>query len=341
MKKLFFILTVVCFVNQATGQSKIDSLYSIFKNEINQVNAERIKYFDSTEAMIQQLLLARDTQLTELRNESALLKGIIEQLTQRLDRETLSNKRIKSLLSDYDIEFAVITENSSLLRDSVYSSLDTLANNLNETRFKVEDIQILTEENDTYTDKRLFIVFTAIILVIMTLLLVFWYSSNGNKNVRSELNTAKSDLEAQLNNTNILFVEKLEKSLQQLISTPEIVDTEKTSFDNRELIFDFAQQIANMENNIWTLPPDDRVRKRIERAVKKMRDTFMSLGYEMPKLLGTEVTQNQMIEIKSRNEDSELMPGQIIIIRVLKPLILFNGKMEQRPVVDVKENSEE
>ena len=72
-----------------------------------------------------------------------------------------------------------------------------------------------------------------------------------------------------------------------------------------------------------------------------MRDTFMSLGYEMPKLLGTEVSDNQTIEIKHRSEDSTIPAGTRIVTKIVKPLILFNGKMVQRPIVDIKENAEE
>ena len=341
MKKIICILTIVCFINQANGQSSLDSLYSILVKEIERANTVRNDYIDSSEAFIQGMLSASNTQIIELRNETILLKGLIDELTQALEGEGANNRRIESVLSSHDSKFSIITDKSNTLRDSLFTILDMLAQDLSQTRYKVDDVEMSFAESDEYMSKRIAIIFTIIVLLILIFVSVFWYSGKRANNVRMEFNNAKSDLEAQLHSNNILFVEKLEKSLQQLIRNPETVDAEKNSFDNRELIFDFAQQIANMENNIWTLPPDDRVRKRIERAVKKMRDTFMSLGYEMPKLLGTEVTQNQMIEIKSRSEDSELMPGQIIITRVLKPLILLNGKMEQRPIVDVKENSEE
>ena len=55
----------------------------------------------------------------------------------------------------------------------------------------------------------------------------------------------------------------------------------------------------------------------------------MSLGYEMPNLLGTEVSDNQTIVIKHRSEDSTIPVGTRIITKIVKPLILFNGKMVQ------------
>ena len=104
---------------------------------------------------------------------------------------------------------------------------------------------------------------------------------------------------------------------------------------------DFAQQIASMENNIWHLPEDDKMRKRIERATKKMRDTFMSLGYEMPKLLGTEILDGQVIDIRNLKEDPEVEKGKRFVAVVAKPQVLFKGKTIQKPTVDIAENTED
>ena len=146
-------------------------------------------------------------------------------------------------------------------------------------------------------------------------------------------------MEKQINNANADFAEKLERTLNDL--SPSGEDGVPSPQDNQGLILDFAQQIASMENNIWHLPEDDRVRKRIERATKKMRDTLMSLGYEMPKLLGTEVSDNQTIVIKNISEDFTIPAGTRIITKIVKPSILFNSKMVQIPTVDIKQNTEE
>ena len=87
--------------------------------------------------------------------------------------------------------------------------------------------------------------------------------------------------------------------MNKLPKPGEAGETSESPEDNQGLILDFAQQIASMENNIWHLPEGDGVKKRIERAIKKMRATFKSLGYDMPKLLGTEVSDNQILEINA------------------------------------------
>jgi len=234
---------------------------------------------------------------------------------------------------------SAIEDGTKQIRDSVFDNIGTLQNSLNETSDEIEDVQMKSEKSNKAMQERLTYLFVAIALIILLLIAVYWINGKRNNNVRSELGNAKAGLEAQINNANADFAEKLERTLRELSHAGE--DGVSNPQDNQGLILDFAQQIASMENNIWHLPEDDRVRKRIERATKKMRDTFMSLGYEMPKLLGTEVSDNQTIEIKHRSEDSTIPAGKSIITKIVKPLILFNGKMVQRPIVDIKENAEE
>ena len=73
-----------------------------------------------------------------------------------------------------------------------------------------------------------------------------------------------------------------------------------------------------------------------------MRETFKSLGYDMPKLLGTEVSENQIIEIKNRKEDLSIPAGKVIISKIIKPQVLFNNKMVPgvKLIVDVIQNTE-
>jgi hypothetical protein len=102
-----------------------------------------------------------------------------------------------------------------------------------------------------------------------------------------------------------------------------------------------AKQVVFLENNIWKLPEDERMRKRVERSTSKIRATFESLGYEMPKLLGTEIFENQQIDVDNEKEEDPSVPlGKEIICFVNKAQILFEGKTISRPSVKVKINPE-
>ena len=339
MKKVITFLAAILIVSSVQGQSATDSLVEVFQNQLNDAWSLRNQKFDSIQKQWNQSLLEKDKEIETLRNQNSSIIEELKKVNEKLGWQYARSKDIEAALNKYNIELSAIKDSTKQIRDSVFDNIGTLQNSLSETSNEIENVQTKSDKSNKLMQERLTYLFAAIALIILLLLVLYWISGKRNNNVRSELNNAKAGLEAQINNANAEFAEKLERTLSELSNTTE--DGASNLQDNQGLILDFAQQIASMENNIWHLPDDDRVRKRIERATKKMRDTFMSLGYEMPKLLGTEVTDNQTIEIKNRSEDSTIPVGSRIITKIVKPLILFNGKMIQKPTVDIKENSEE
>lgn len=339
MKKVITFLVAIFIVSSVQGQSATDSLVEVFQNQLNDAWSLRNQKLDSIQKQWNQSLLEKDKEIEALRNQNSSIIEDLKKVNEKLRWQYAKSKDIEAALNKYNIALSAIKDSTKQIQDSVFDDIGTLQNSLSEASNEIEDVQTKSDKSNKLMQKRLTYLFAAIALIILLLLVLYWISGKRNKSVRSELNNAKAGLEAQINNANADFAEKLERTLSELSNPAE--DGVSNLQDNQGLILDFAQQIASMENNIWHLPDNDRVRKRIERATKKMRDTFMSLGYEMPKLLGTEVTDNQIIEIKHSSEDSTIPAGKSIITKIVKPLILFNGNMVQRPVVDVKINTEE
>ena len=339
MKKVITFLIAIFIVSSAQGQSATDSLVEVFQNQLNDAWSLRNQKLDSIQKQWNQSLFEKDKEIEALRNQNSSIIEDLKKVNEKLGWQYAKSKHIETALNKYNIELSAIKDSTKQIRDSVFDNIGTLQNSLSETSNEIENVQTKSDKSNKLMQERLTYLFAAIALIILLILVLYWISGKRSNSVRSELNNAKVGLEAQINNANAEFAEKLERTLSELSNTTE--DGASNLQDNQGLILDFAQQIASMENNIWHLPDNDRVRKRIERATKKMRDTFMSLGYEMPKLLGTEVTDNQTIEIKNRSEDSTIPVGSRVITKIVKPLILFNGKMIQKPTVDIKENSEE
>jgi hypothetical protein len=339
MKKLITLLMIIFIVNNVNGQSEIDSLLKEFQAKFNEELSLRNQHLDSLQNYLSQLILDRDNEIKELRIETSNITEELKQVNVKLGWQYSKSENIESALNSYNIKLSVLKDSSKQIRDSVFYNIGMLQNNLNLTSNEIEDVQMKSEMSNKAMQERLTYLFAAIALIILLLIAMYRISGKRNNNVRSELRNAKAGLEAQINNANADFAEKLERTLNDLWRSGK--DGVPSPQDKQGLILDFAQQIASMENNIWHLPEDDRVRKRIERATKKMRDTFMSLGYEMPKLLGTEVSDNQTIVIKNISEDSTIPAGTRVITKIVKPSILFNSKMVQIPTVDIKQNTEE
>ena len=222
------------------------------------------------------------------------------------------------------------------------SQLDSLDSGLGDANKQLETTQQSSELARQEIKGNVLYLLGAICIILILIIVVYWLTHKKHNTAQNEIADAKTHLEEQINIANADFAEKLLEAMNKLPKPGEAGDTSQNPEDNQGLILDFAQQIASMENNIWHLPEGDGVRKRIERATKKMRDTFKSLGYDMPKLLGTEVSDNQIIEIKNRKEDLSIPAGKVIISKIIKPQVLYNNKTIPgvRLVVDVIENLE-
>jgi hypothetical protein len=351
MEKLITLITLALTVGVACAQSNLDSLHTVINNELKQTTTGLENQIQSVSTDLSALSSSKTQQqeeLNTLRDETDQFNTSLSTLKEGLTKEL--NEEVRSLKSTISKETKALHDTITSLRAKISdrlkmigSEVDELSTTLSTTNNQLGAVKDAGEQNDKSTHEQLTYILAAISILLLLVIVVYWLTHKKHENVRSEIGDAKADLEEQINTANADFAEKLLEAINKLPKPEEGGDSAPSPLDNQGLILDFAQQIASMENNIWHLPEDDRVRKRIERATKKMRETFMSLGYEMPKLMGTEVSDNQIIEIKNRAEDSSLPAGKVIICRVAKPLVLFEGKMitGQRPIVDVKENTEE
>jgi hypothetical protein len=256
---------------------------------------------------------------------------------------------LSSLIKAQNKEMAKLNGSIVSLKDQLdgnltkmNSQLDSLDSGLGDANKQLETTQQSSELARQDIKDNVLYLLGAICIILILIIVVYWLTHKKHTTAQNEIADAKTHLEEQINTANADFAEKLLEAMNKLPKPGEAGDASQNPEDNQGLILDFAQQIASMENNIWHLPEGDGVRKRIERATKKMRATFKSLGYDMPKLLGTEVSENQIIEIKNRKEDLSIPAGKVIISKIIKPQVLYNNKMIPgvRLVVDVIENLE-
>lgn len=353
MKKLliFITLALTAISTYAQTNTKLDSLHTVINSEVYQTTRgleEQITLINTElkankEQQKQALKSLEDSAKSTIGDS---LGGVRTQLSNLVEEEVSA---LSSLIKAQNKEMAKLNGSIVSLKDQLdgnltkmNSQLDSLDSGLGDANKQLETTQQSSELARQDIKDNVLYLLGAICIILILIIVVYWLTHKKHTTAQNEIADAKTHLEEQINTANADFAEKLLEAMNKLPKPGEAGDTSKNPEDNHGLILDFAQQIATMENNIWHLPEDDRVRKKIGRATIRMRETFKSLGYDMPKLLGTEVSDNQIIEIRNRKEDTSIAPGKVVIIRVVKPLVLFNGKpiSGQRPIVDVKENIE-
>ena len=346
MKKLITCLFLTLMANFTFCQEKLDSLHQVISSELGSKVSTIQNQIDSYKEVNQEISEQNKELKQQINDISRQLPEFKDQLRKEMKSQmgTLSRS-----LNTHKAKLAILKDSINTLRGQLDSNLvntnshlNQIDNGLSTTKNELETVKAIGEKSDKATHEYLTYLLAAICAVLLLVIVAYWLTHREHGNVKNELGDAKLQLQEQISTANADFAEKLAVTLRDLSKNDTGSASAGSPADNKGLILDFAQQIASMENNIWHLPEKDRVRKRIEKATKKMRDSFKSLGYEMPQLMGTEVSDNQIIEIKNRAEDSTIPIGKVIICRVAKPLVLFEGKpiSGQRPIVDVKENTE-
>ena len=352
MKKLITLITLALTVSVTSAQSNQDSLNTASQADLSIVKSDLRSLTSDIQDLSQELAKTKKQQqdaLNKLNSESKnAIRDSLEDLEENLRKEW---KRVQSSLQQSIARERKKAEAQTIIIDSLQTELtggltmidsevDGLSSSLTATNEQLDVVKENGDLNNKTTHEYLMYLMVAICVLLLLVIVVYWLTHKKHGNVSSDLVDAKADLKAQINTANADFAEKLAKTLSELPKPAEGGDKPGPA-DNQGLILDFAQQIASMENNIWHLPEGDRVRKRIEKATQKMRNTFKSLGYDMPNLLGTEILDGQAVDIGDSNEDSSIEPGKKVVSKVVKPQVLFNGKTIQRPKFDIIENTED
>ena len=352
MKKLLIFITLAftTISTYAQTDTKLDSLHTLINSEVNKTTRgleEQITLINTelkaNKEQQQQALKSLEDSTKSMIGDS--IGAVRTQLSNLMEKEVST---LSSLIKAQNKEMAKLNGSIVTLKEQLdgnltkmNSQLDSLDSGLGDANKQLETTQQSSELARQDIKDNVLYLLGAICIILILIIVVYWLTHKKHNTAQNEIADAKTHLEEQINTANADFAEKLLVAMNKLPKPGEAGDASQSPEDNQGLILDFAQQIASMENNIWHLPEDDKVRKRIERATKRMRETFLSLGYDMPELLGTEASENQIIGIRKRKEDTSIAPGKNMIIRVVKPLVLFNGKpISGQPSVDILENTE-
>lgn len=139
---------------------------------------------------------------------------------------------------------------------------------------------------------------------------------------------------------------KLDSRLLQLIerqidaknaTAPEAPTPEALPGDEHRLALKVADELARIEMNLHRMDPDTRGLKQLSRAVERIRDNFLSRGYEIVPMLGKPYHEGMKVSASFVPDDT-LPAGSQVITGIVKPQVNFNGKMIQSAEITVSQN---
>tara|TARA_Y100000766_G_C18902760_1_gene604234 strand:+ start:1095 stop:2123 length:1029 start_codon:yes stop_codon:yes gene_type:complete len=313
-------------------KNRIDSLF--ISNEALAVkNFELIKKIELLEKEI-----ARLTESTKISLDKITIN--IDSLIYNHDEITQDLKQRISVKASSQEVYDLIDKESSKLLAKIISQGQTISENSEAFNSEVKSIEEKVEiqkdninTNTSYLDKNSQYISISLVLglILLILSLVIYFISSKNK---VSISAAQDDIK-QILDLDSGIKSLIEKQTEILAGSSSGQSNDK-SIEQVKMV---ADEIITMENNIYHMDPDTRGLSKIVRAIKSLRNNFHVMGYQIPMLLDTEYKEGDVVEITNEKFDETVEQGKKIICRVSKPRIDFEGKMIQRPKVEIKYNT--
>lgn len=172
------------------------------------------------------------------------------------------------------------------------------------------------------------IILLCIILKLRKKLSLTAASVEETKNAQKDL----QDSQQQLENGTVA----LDSKVTDILNTHLSSSLQATQQDH-SLALKVADEIVRIETNLYRMVPTTRGYKQLTKSVQRMKDCFMTKGYEISDLLGKPYNEGMKV-VANLVEDESLPEGSAIITGIIKPQIIYNGKMIQAAQITVSQN---
>ena len=207
-----------------------------------------------------------------------------------------------------------------------------------------------------------FIVWAAIILLIFSIIFIFIFIKRKFKN-RSELveiqlnearrnfieklNQVRDELVEQNNQTKKMFIlseivntlplGKQQKNISGNVSnieTPKLLNKSQSKKLDHSVAINLADEIIKMKENLLEIPEDTPGRDDLLNVVKNVEKEFDGTDYEISDLVGLTYKKDMNLTANFTLSKGEKSSEQIIT-KIIKPQILYKGKIIQTAEVEV------
>jgi hypothetical protein len=178
-----------------------------------------------------------------------------------------------------------------------------------------------------------------IIATLATLLLgglVYWL-------LGKRIQSSKTDVETQIKNTKTALEEesvKLDNKLVEVLTKQlDVIKTDQSFGEQKiendhTLVLKVADRLTAMETNHYRMDPSTKGLKQLVRAVKSIKENYLTSGYEIVEMIGQEYKEGLNVTANFIPSE-EIETGKKVITRIIKPQVNFNGKIIQAAQIEV------
>lgn len=277
---------------------------------------------------------------------SLIATNSVQQSTSNTDKQSsIIHKQLQKDISSNKEETTILRKNLETSKqkiDSLEGQILVLQKELQTTRIntstKIESTNSsISALNHSIKSKAIVCCTVLVIIILILSLFIFKLKKKLYSTTTSieETKDAQKDIQEsqqQLENGTI----SLDSKVADLLKT-HLSSTMQANQQDHSLALKVADEIVRIETNLYRMDPATRGYKQLTRSVQRMKDCFMTKGYEISDLLGKPYNEGMKV-VANFIIDDTLKEGEAIITGVTKPQIIYNGKMIQAAQITVSQN---
>ncbi|WP_313115090.1 hypothetical protein [Aequorivita sediminis] len=292
-------------------------------------------------------LFAQQQQDSTLVKEIPTIKNNVFQQRQEIDALTKKLNSQNYTIGKQSQAISTLQEQNSSLNTSIDSlsqliqtNSQNIVTNSKELGTKIQetgqkaDTQIAQLDSSVEKNRLYWIIATLATLLLGGL--VYWL-------LGKRIKSSKTDVETQIRNTKASLEEesvKLDNKLVEVLTKQlEVIKSDQstnklTNESDHSLVLKVADRLTAMETNHYRMDPKTKGLKQLVRAVKSIKENYLSSGYEIVEMIGQEYKEGLNVTANFIPSE-EIETGKRVITRIIKPQVNFNGKMIQAAQIEV------
>jgi hypothetical protein len=283
----------------------------------------------SQDASGEQRMNVLEARVQLLDADLAKARSALEVLGEQVKKQGSDQRHISGRVLMHDSLFGSVNNEAVALKNRT----DTLRANISQQGVVIDGrIATLDQRTGLHWTLTLLLVGLLLGLLILAYLGLKGLLSKRVGAVGAKMDELNADVQAKLVKVDSDFITALEK----LVEAKPLAPSPAAAEQDHSLALKVADEITRIEQNLAQMDPAVKGHKQLTAAVKRMNENLIAAGYQVPELLGKPFIDGMKVTA-TFIPDETLQKDEMIVTRIFKPTVIFNGKMIQAGDIQVSQ----
>ncbi len=276
------------------------------------------------------IMAAKSVLPTNVNNEDQAISVVHNQMKREISTHKAEIRKLQKQLAASKLKTDSLENRIKEMQGEVQNQAADTKQKIDSTHSSIANLHSSIKDKAVLCGTILGVIILVLLVAVLALKKKLHDNSASLENALQALKNLQNTHQ-NLEEGSVALDNKVTELLEKQLSLPQSVSKDHS------LAFKVADEIARIETNLYRMEPSTRGYKQLARSVQRMKDSFMTKGYEISDLLGKPYNEGMKV-VANFVIDETLPEGSTIITGVAKPQIIFNGKLIQAAQITVSQN---